>query len=369
MMATMRERRLQVEGTRWLCRALSPATTREAILARWPRTELWPAIVAGADRHRLITALAVAVERHDLADRLDAELADLLAAVAAWNAERNEGLRRQMLSVTRALNAQGVRPIWLKGALQLVAPDGPASGRIMNDLDLWIPAEPDQQAALEVLVRLGYAPPEGQVDDSYFDPGYQHFPPYFHPDEMARLELHRSVVVARKQSVLPNAEAAQGVEWLDWEGTRIGRLDALFGALSSFLQCTRTGRSGYDDSDIPLFKAFDFVGRLHADFDGRVPPVLVEHVTRAGWEPTARRLFTLIDVYFGVANPLPANWGLVRALEGRVLRPRLQVALHSAGRLMSGRGLRLLLRPSLIPAAVAAVHSRLRSAGTPPVCR
>jgi len=367
MTPATRQRRLEVEGARWLCRAISPAATRESLVADWPRPELWRGIVAAADTHRLIPALAAAIGRRGVGERIDPELADLLAVVAAWNAERNEGLRRQMLAVSRAFNAEGLRPVWLKGALSLMPAKGPESGRMMLDLDLWLPAEADQRAGLAVLTRLGYAPPEG--DQSYFfQPGCQHYPPYLHPDETASIELHRTVVAGSLEAVLPSAEAAAGIEWLDFEGTRVGRLDAEFRALCSLVQCIYAGPWTAENGGIPLMKAFDFVGRIHDDFGGRLPPALVERVVRAGWETPARRVFTLAATYFGLANPLPADRRLVRAMERRVLSPRLQVLLTSAGAVFGRRGLGLLRQPARIPIAFSAFWARLakaRSAGEP----
>ncbi|WP_428032447.1 nucleotidyltransferase family protein [Ancylobacter sp.] len=139
----MPSQRPAVEGLRRLCALLSPFSARETLLADWPAPAMWPSIVAQADTHRLIPALAVALDRLDAADRLDPEAAELLARIAAWNADRNEGLRRQVHGLSRAFNAAGLQPVWLKGALALLPAAGHAGGRMMLDLDVWLPDAKD----------------------------------------------------------------------------------------------------------------------------------------------------------------------------------------------------------------------------------
>lgn len=350
-----------VEGIRRLCAILSPFTGREALLADWPPPALWPAIVAQADAHRLLPALAVALERHGLCGRIDEELVDLLAAVAEWNMERNEGLRRQVLALSEAFNAAGRRPVWLKGALSLLPADGPAGGRMMLDLDMWLPAESDQQAALRVMESLGYAATEDEWWDSR-----RHYPPYFHPGEIARLELHRRVVDREHEALLPPEEAAAGVEWLEWEGTRIGRLDALSRLLCSFAQCTRPECDMLQVADVPLMKALDFVARAHDDFGGSVPPAFVERVTAAGWEKAARRFLTLTELYFGLPNPLAPDLGQVRMVERRAARPRWHVALRALQSLVGPGGRALLRHPRRIPTVLANSAARLVAPSRPP---
>ena len=291
------------------------------------------------------------MERFDLASRLDLEIADLLAAIAVLNADRNEGLRRQMKVITRACNAAGVRPVWLKGACDLLPERGPESGRMMLDLDFWVPDVADQRRTHDVLNNLGYSWEEMEPTHYSLEPDRHHYPPYLHPDEMARIELHRFVVSLENQPILPNDEAERNIEWLEWEGTRIGRLDPMFGMLCSFVQCTSGGTGEFEHGYIPLMKACDFVKRIHEDFGGQIPSAMIARLERAGWERTARQFFTLTELYFGLPNPLPADGRLVQAMERRILHPQVQFCIMNTRLLLSNRGLNLLRRPSRIPKA------------------
>ncbi len=346
--------RLQVEGLGWACRAVSPFIATAAVRQAWPRDELWPGILAAADRHRLLPALAHALARRGLRERLDPDIGEALDAIAAWNAEGNAALRAQMLEISAACNAAGTRPVWLKGALALLPPDGPGGGRMMMDLDMWLPDPPGLALAAEALRRLGYA--MADPEPFHLDPDFQHDAPLVHPRRSAAVELHRRVVSRSLEAVLPEAEARARIEWLSWEGTRIGRLDPLFAALCALVQATHSGPQPFDSGAIPLQKAFDVVGRLHADFGGEVPAEMVQRLEAAGWGTTARQFFTTCDRCFGLPNPLPPDEANLRAVEGHLRHPRLRAAARALRALLSPRAFAVLRHPSRIPGHVARVR-------------
>ncbi|WP_245261626.1 nucleotidyltransferase family protein [Ancylobacter sp. FA202] len=347
-----------LEGLRLLGALVSPFSTRESLLADWPATPPWQDLLAQADKHRLIPALHVTLVRHGLLDRVDAELAELLAAVADWNAERNEGFRRQMRTVSAAFNAAGLEPVWLKGALTLLPPEGPAAGRQMMDLDVWLPQESAQRAAMQVLRGLGY------VSEGPENVSPRHFPGFFHPDEMARIELHHSVV-APYEALLPDDEAAQGVEWLDWEGLRIGQLDPMGRLLCSLQQCTDPRGSWLGIAEIPLVKALDLVQRVHDDFAGTVPAAFLARVKQAGWERSAQRLLTVTETCFDLPNPLPADPAQLRKMERFARSPRWHYTLRAAQALFGEGGRRILRAPWQVPVMAAVFARRLITPNAP----
>lgn len=353
----MPSRNSALQGLRLLCALVSPFSTRESLLADWPETPPWQGLLAQADKHRLIPVLSVALARHGLVDRVDPELAELLAAVAAWNTERNEGFRRQMRTLSAALNAAGLQPVWLKGALTLLPPQGPAAGRQMMDLDVWLPEESAQRGAMAVLRSLGYVS-DGPVESQ------RHYPPFFHPDEMARVELHHSVV-APYETLLSDDEAARGVEWLDWEGLRIGRLDPLARLLCSLPQCTDPDGWWLGIAETPLVKALDLVQRVHDDFAGTVPAAFVARVRQAGWERSARGLLTVTEAYFGLPNPLPAEPTHLRRLERFAGSPRWHYTVRAAQSFFSHGGRRILRAPWQVPAMAAVYAKRLITPDAP----
>lgn len=355
--SAMPRRNSALEGQRTLCALVSPFSTREKLLADWPVDPPWQTLLAEADTHRLLPALSVALARHGLEDRVDADVADILAAVADWNTERNEGFRRQMRVLSAAFNAAGLEPVWLKGALTLLPPAGPAAGRQMMDLDVWFAGESRQRAAMAVLRGLGYSS-ESEV------PGPRHYPPFFHPREMARVELHRSIV-GPHEALLPVDVAAAGVESLDWDGLRIGQLDPLSRALCSLAQCTSPDSERLATAEVPLMKALDFATRMHDDFGGVVPPALIARVRETGWERSTQRFLTLTESFFGLPNPLAPDPALLHMLERFTARPRWHHTLK-AFRSLFGAGGRMVLRaPGRAPAMMAYYLTRLIAPNAP----
>ncbi|UOK71943.1 nucleotidyltransferase family protein [Ancylobacter polymorphus] len=353
----MPRRNASLDGLRLLCALVSPFSSRAALRTAAAADAPWTAVLAQADRHRLIPALSVALARHGLGDRVDAELADILAAVADWNTERNEGLRRQMRAVSAALNAAGIAPVWLKGALTLLPPAGPAAGRQMSDLDLWLPEAAAQRTAGAVLRGLGY-----DAEGHEWKEG-AHYPPYFHPDEMARIELHRTVLDPDQSALLPPEEAAQAVEWLDWDGLRIGRLDPLGRLLNAFAQCTRPQDHLLRVSTVPLMKALEFVVRIHDDFGGTLPPAFVERAVAAGWERPAQRLLTVTERYFGLPSPLPADPAQLEMLERFTRHPRWHYTRRALRTAVGAEGWGLWREPWRIPGIVAGYLARMAPLG------
>lgn len=345
-------------GLRLLCALVSPFSTRAALRTAAAADPPWAAVLAQADTHRLIPALSVALARHELGDLVDDELADILAAVADWNTARNEGFRRQMRTVTAAFNAAGLEPVWLKGALTLLPSDGPAAGRQMMDLDVWLPEESAQRAAMEVLRGLGYRFQEGLGEC------VRHYPPFFHPDEMARIELHHTIVDP-DDPLLPPDVAAAGVDRFDWEGLRIGRLDPLSRALCSLAQCTSRQPDRLATAEVPLMKALDFVTCIHDAFGGAVPPTLIARVQAAGWGPSTQRFLTLTEALFGLPSPLAADRALVRRLERFTRWPRGHLTLKALQSLFGAGGRQVLRDPRWAPALVSYYVTRMISPGAP----
>lgn len=354
----MPRRNASLDGLRLLCALVSPFSSRAALRTAAAADPPWAAVLAQADRHRLIPALSVALARHGLGDLVDAELADILAAVADWNTERNEGLRRQMRRVTAVFNAAGLEPVWLKGALTLLPPDGPAAGRQMMDLDVWLPEPAAQRRAAELLRGLGY------VSEGAEGVSPRHFPGFFHTDEMARIELHHSVV-APYDALLPDDEAAQGLEWLEWEGLRVGRLDPRARLLCSLAQCSNPGGWWLGTAEIPLMKALDFVQRVRDDFGGTVPAAFLTRVREAGWERSAQRLLTLTEACFHLPNPLPADAAQLLMLERFTRSPRWHVTRRAVQSLFGNGGARILRAPWQAPLMAVAYVRRLIAPNAP----
>jgi len=127
-----------------------------ALDGRLPQPEAWPAVLELAGRGWLVPALHLAVQRADRPDALPDEVRDYLSLLHDRNRERNRRLREQLVEAARALNAAGIEPILLKGAIHLfTAGEEDLGSRMISDLDLSIaPAETARARA--ALTGLGY---------------------------------------------------------------------------------------------------------------------------------------------------------------------------------------------------------------------
>jgi hypothetical protein len=116
----------------------------------------WPRVLETANRGWVGPALFVALR--DCGRLLDVpeDERNYLGLLHDRNRARNLRLRAQLFEATAALNAVGVRPILLKGAIRLFGPaDAKIGARMISDLDLsFRPSEVDTARA--ALASIGY---------------------------------------------------------------------------------------------------------------------------------------------------------------------------------------------------------------------
>ena len=132
-----------------------------ALQGRLPDGSEWSSLLEIANRGWLTPALYVAFERKDCLGQIPGGVRDYLALLHDRNAERNRRLRAQLIEALRAMNAVGIEPILLKGAIKLFCGDGASiRSRMISDLDINI--APDQVSDVKkALSQLGY----GETDN------------------------------------------------------------------------------------------------------------------------------------------------------------------------------------------------------------
>ena len=140
-------------------------------------------------------ALAGALQRKGLFERLPEAVQDYLQTLQSLNLARNQTLREQLLIVTEALNRIGIQPVLLKGAIALATGHYPgAEDRVIGDLDLLVP-DSLMEDATAALIQVGYV-----LDDKgkqWILPSHlkqhHHGFPLVHPDCFVKVELHRRI--------------------------------------------------------------------------------------------------------------------------------------------------------------------------------
>jgi hypothetical protein len=116
----------------------------------------WPIVLDIANRGWLVPAIHVALDGAGRLDEVPADVREYLIFLHNQNFERNRRLRAQLIEATSALNAAGIEPILLKGAIHLFcATEEKLGARMISDLDIHIDCE-DRSRATTVLMGLGY---------------------------------------------------------------------------------------------------------------------------------------------------------------------------------------------------------------------
>ncbi|MBZ7925832.1 nucleotidyltransferase family protein [Ensifer adhaerens] len=137
----------------------------------------WPAVMALANQTLLTPALFASLEQAGAIEHVPNDVREYLHFIRDCNRERNMRLRSQLNEAIAALNAMGVAPVLLKGAIPLflsqTVPD-----RITSDIDLAVAArdEPLAQACLEELGYVCLSDGRGMVRDQ--DVGVLELRPY-----------------------------------------------------------------------------------------------------------------------------------------------------------------------------------------------
>jgi len=160
--------------------------------------------VRTTSRHRIAPALGACLEDLDLETALPAELALYFRSMQDGNNDKNQIFRDELAEIVQTLNALDIEPCLIKGAGALVDPLYPNDAwRFMNDLDLLLPND-EMKAAWDALCAMGYRQYVGGVDSKE---DHHHYPPLWHPEKMAYVELHHRFARPRYDRILPVKEA------------------------------------------------------------------------------------------------------------------------------------------------------------------
>ena len=116
----------------------------------------WSQVVDFANSELLAPLLWVVLSEKGVAGDLPPEAADRLRRAHLLNRVRHERIRGELLAILRALNAAGIVPVLLKGAVDLfVNRYSDPAARILRDLDLLV-LKPGHDRAVVTLRQMGY---------------------------------------------------------------------------------------------------------------------------------------------------------------------------------------------------------------------
>jgi len=124
---------------------------------------LWPEIVDFANKELLAPALWAALVQKAATTEVPAESAGRLHRAHALNGIRNERIRGELDGILRCLNAVGIVPVLLKGAVDLhISRYSDPAARVLRDLDLLV-LKTDHQRAVGALAAIGYGVKEREA--------------------------------------------------------------------------------------------------------------------------------------------------------------------------------------------------------------
>jgi len=183
------------------------------------------------------------------AGAVPAEVADYLKMLHGLNGERNAVIRRQAMELIGALNAAGIVPALLKGALTLF--DGPyddPAARMMRDIDLLVPTS-SRNGAIAVLERLGYrlARGYGESHHAYGD--------FARDGDPAAVDLHTELVDPRH--VLTAAEVRRRGSLLHPAGVSLIKPSATDRVLHNFLHAEIHHLGHYYRGEIQIAQMYE----------------------------------------------------------------------------------------------------------------
>ena len=116
----------------------------------------WPQIVDFTNHELLAPTLWAALSEKSLTSEVPASSAGRLRRAHALNGIRNERIRAELEAILRVLNAVGIVPVLLKGAVDLyVSRYSDPAARVLRDLDLLV-LKPDHERAIAALAELKY---------------------------------------------------------------------------------------------------------------------------------------------------------------------------------------------------------------------
>ena len=179
----------------------------------------WLPLYRFACNHLVAPQWTAALERRGWPAGIPDEARDALQALRMLNEARNRRLRDMLRETARLLNAVGIVPLPLKGAIALLPGQYPDAGdRIMGDLDIAV--EPEQmQTAIDALHGAGYHLPPNLHPYLWRDTGHHHAPALAEPTGYGYVELHRAIYHQEPVSLaLPLAAVLAEATRLDWEG-------------------------------------------------------------------------------------------------------------------------------------------------------
>lgn len=310
----------------WICSQVRPIGARIKVTNFEPATKAdWGEIIFLGSVHGVLPRLYLQLNSVNSTTKVPQDFLEALEGFYELNKLYNFKLRNQVLETTRLLNQQGIKPIWLKGAITLLSPQWEKSPRTMLDLDLYIADQDDQVKTLNSLSAFGYNIQPESVGHDYTHS--QHFAPVIKPGCPARLEVHKSIAAISCSDLLSNEQALANIQWISTEELHYGILSNTDQIMQSYLQCTEQASDCLHPRTTPrLMKILDFLDRFSTADELNIWFNQNRALQESPWNSKAGDFASHLDTFFGYVIDHPKNSHYVRRIKFTLNFPKLDYA-------------------------------------------
>ncbi len=276
----------------------TPEATAKLRLRSFQPGFSWQALVDLAVAHDVLPPLIFALKQRSLLPPVPATLRGeawtshvtcRLDAAYAQHVERQADITAQLIAALAALNAEGIVPVLLKGAVHLTMPQAEWHGaRAMRDLDILVRAD-DARRANATLSSLGY---RADLDPPPLD---RHLPELHLPNHAGAIEIHTEALSFPARHGFSTEEAFSRAELRSFAGADFQVLPPEWHLLHGVLHHQLADR-GHARRMLAIKGLWEFA-RVGAE----IPPT--------GWEAVIihakqRRIFDMLSSWTVQANRL-----------------------------------------------------------------
>lgn len=195
----------------FLGQLLHPDISVENLYDYFPAKQIfWDRLVKIGSENLVLPAIYGALKRKKLQPHIPIDLWSYLEKITDLNQKRNTEISKQIAFLSQLFNKHQTEHVFLKGAAMLIIKKYDAvSERMLGDIDILV-AENDLPEAQQILFDFGYieqAKKEKRLRPNVITQSTRrHLERLIHPNFIASVELHKSVLNQNKCDYLPSEE-------------------------------------------------------------------------------------------------------------------------------------------------------------------
>ena len=187
----------------------------EAVRAPTQLTRLslsdWEVLLFVLKTARLEAYLAFVLHDSDTWDEIPAQVRAHFSAAMVYAQRQNDQVFHEGQEIHELLMAQGVVPVFLKGAAYIIAATKNANGRLCSDIDLLVKEDVLAVSEATLLNNFWYHKSITDYDDKYYREYAHEIPPLYHLTRGPVLDLHHNLFLPVSGKAPPLEQFWEGV--------------------------------------------------------------------------------------------------------------------------------------------------------------